>query len=349
MVSNKKLFRRTRFMMLFSLGKDHTIHISLSQIADSADLLLTLKDSQIDISKGEIIFPNTPENHLQLDLILGDRFPVSPHIYSDLAHILGERLYLSPKTIQAYSGYIKNFFIKHTKRYWEVSEEDLSEYIKDFIHRKNPANSTIHLVISALQFFFRDATGLYPSLHLERPKKEKILPEILNKDEVKKILHSTDNPKHRALLSLVYSSGLRVSEVVNLKLQDIDKQKKVLKVASKGKTMRTTILSEMGINSMAEYLKELGHPTYLFPGQDSIRPLSIRSAEKIFEAASRKAGIQKKVSIHSLRHAFAAHLLEEGSDIKYLQSLLGHKNLQTTQVYLTLANIPQEQNLLKTG
>lgn len=336
-------------MMLFSLGKDHSIRISRSQIEDVSDLLLTLKDGIFDINKDEIVFPNTPENHLQLDLILGERFPVSPYLYADLAIVLGEKLYLSTKTVQAYSGYIRTFFLKYPKRYWEIKEEELSDFLQDFITRKNPANSTIHLVISALQFFFRDALGLYPSLHLDRPKKEKVLPEILDKEEVSRILHSTDNPKHKALLSLVYSSGLRVSEVVNLKLQDIDKQRKVLKVASKGKSMRTTILSEMGIHSVEEYMDQVGHPTYLFPGQDSIRPLSIRSAEKIFEAASKKAGIQKKVSIHSLRHAFATHLLEEGSDIKYLQSLLGHKNLQTTQVYLTLTNPPREDGLRKTG
>jgi site-specific recombinase XerD len=335
-------------MIHFSIGRSHEIRISCADVADLKDLLLTLKDSFLDISKQEIIFPNTPENHLQLDLILGERFPVSACLYADLAIALGEKLYLSPKTTQAYSGYIKAFFLKFPKRHWEVLEEDLSQFLREFISKKNPANSTIHLVISALQFFFRDALGLYPSLQLERPKKEKVLPEILDKEEVRRIIHSTENPKHRALLSLVYSSGLRVSEVVNLKIQDIDKQRKVLKVASKGKSMRTTILSDMGIDSIREYMDNVGHPTYLFPGQDSIRPLSIRSAEKIFEAASKKAGIKKKVSIHSLRHAFATHLLEAGSDIKYLQSLLGHKNLQTTQVYLSLAN-PLKNELRKTG
>jgi len=335
-------------MIHFSIGRSHEIRISCADVADLKDLLLTLKDSFLDISKQEIIFPNTPENHLQLDLILGERFPVSACLYADLAIALGEKLYLSPKTTQAYSGYIKAFFLKYPKRHWEVLEEDLSQFLREFISKKNPANSTIHLVISALQFFFRDALGLYPSLQLERPKKEKVLPEILDKEEVRRIIHSTENPKHRALLSLVYSSGLRVSEVVNLKIQDIDKQRKVLKVASKGKSMRTTILSDMGIDSIREYMDNVGHPTYLFPGQDSIRPLSIRSAEKIFEAASKKAGIKKKVSIHSLRHAFATHLLEAGSDIKYLQSLLGHKNLQTTQVYLSLAN-PLKNELRKTG
>ncbi|MCB1176652.1 MAG: tyrosine-type recombinase/integrase [Leptospiraceae bacterium] len=266
-----------------------------------------------------------------------------PNLYSMYTHNIGHLMGLSKKTIQAYSTYMKLFFEFKKKKYKEVDRKDINDFLIHIISEKDPASSTIHLIISSLHFFFRDATGLYPNLKIERPKKERNLPEILNKDEVLKIIRATDNLKHRALLSLVYSSGLRVSEVVNLKIEDIDKERKIVKVASQdGKPNRTTILSRMGIDHVEEYLLHVGNPILLFPGQDSMRPISIRSAEKIFEAAKKKAGITKKVSIHSLRHAFATHLFESGTSIKYIQSLLGHKNLQTTQVYQLISEKRKE-------
>lgn len=335
-------------MLTFELNHSHYVSLNLEQISKFRNELLTLKESWVDEKKQKFFFLNSPENHLQIELILGNQFPISAFLYADLCKFLGKKHHLKEKTIQSYSGFIKSFFLHFSVRFWEVSEQEIHQFISNMIYKKNPANSTIHLMISALQFFFRDALGVLPDLQISRPKKEKVYPEILNKEEVKKILQSTKNPKHRALLGLVYSSGLRVSEVVNLKLSDIDKERRVLKVASTGKTMRTTILSEMGVKIIENYLNRLDKSTYIFPGQNLLRPLSIRSAEKIFEAASKKAGIKKKVSIHSLRHAFAIHLLQEGLDIKHLQNLLGHKNLQTTQVYKILAH-PEQEKLLKTG
>lgn len=345
MVTNIKYFGG--FMLTLELNNSHHVSLNLEQVSKFRDELLTLKDSWIDEKSQKFIFLNLPENHLQIDLILGNLFPVSPFLYADLCKFLGKKHFLKEKTIQSYSGFIKSFFLAYSVRFWEVSEKNIHEFMQSFIHKKNPANSTIHLMISALQFFFRDGLGVLPDLQISRPKKEKVYPDILNKEEIKKILQSTENPKHKALLGLVYSSGLRVSEVVNLKISDIDKERRVLKVASGDKNVRTTILSEMGVKIVENYVSQLENPHYLFPGQNLLKPISIRSAEKIFEAASKKAGIQKKVSIHSLRHAFAIHLLQEGLDVKHLQTLLGHKNLQTTQVYKSLAT--PEQELLKTG
>lgn len=257
-----------------------------------------------------------------------------PGLYANLTALSGKENGMSTKTIQAYSAYTKIFFERTKKKYRDVTKEDMNEFLVYIIEKKNPASSTVHLMISSLHFFFRQATKLFVDLKIERPKKERNLPEILQKEEVFKIIRATDNSKHKALLSLVYSSGLRVSEVVKLRVEDIDKDRKILRVfSSKGKLDRTTILSKMGIIHVEDYLSQVGHPMYLFPGQDSMKCISIRTAEKIFEAAKKKAGIQKRVSIHSLRHAFATHLLESGQNIKYIQNLLGHKNLQTTQIY----------------
>jgi site-specific recombinase XerD len=146
------------------------------------------------------------------------------------------------------------------------------------------------------------------------------------------------NPKHRLLLMLVYSSGLRVSEVVALKKEHIDLSRKVIHVRlGKGRKDRCTLLSEKAAQFIGEYCAYFDIETWLFPGQREARPLTIRSAQHIFDKAVRCAGIAKKVSIHSFRHSFATHLLESGTDIRYIQTLLGHSNIRTTERYTHVA------------
>jgi len=153
-----------------------------------------------------------------------------------------------------------------------------------------------------------------------------------------KILNAEKNLKHRFLLTLVYSSGLRVSEVVALKKEHIDLSRKVIYIKrGKGRKDRCTLLSEKAARLFAEYCKITEIKNWLFPGQPATSPLSIRSAQKIFEKATHQADIHKEVSIHSLRHTFATHLLENGTDIRYIQNLLGHSSLRTTERYTHIA------------
>lgn len=173
------------------------------------------------------------------------------------------------------------------------------------------------------------------SMQIPRPRKERKLPAVLSEGEVVKILQVVRNLKHRALLMLIYSAGLRVSEAVKLRIEDMDRQRQLIKVqGGKGWKDRYTILSQVAIQALSEYWKTYRPKSkWLFPGGRNIDHLTTRSAEKIFEQAANRAGIQKEVSVHTLRHSFATHLLESGTDLRYIQELLGHKRPETTQIY----------------
>jgi site-specific recombinase XerD len=171
-------------------------------------------------------------------------------------------------------------------------------------------------------------------LDKKRPKKDKRLPKVLNPQEVGQVLRALDNLKHRTLLSLAYSGGFRVSEIVRLKPADIDGVTGLIHIyRAKGRKDRYTLLSEKTYQLLVMYKKEYQPQTWLFEGQKRTKPLSVRSAEKIFKLACTKAGISKPVSIHALRHSFASHLLEHGTDIRYIQELLGHAHIKTTEIY----------------
>jgi site-specific recombinase XerD len=162
---------------------------------------------------------------------------------------------------------------------------------------------------------------------------------VLSETELTQLLNAEKNPKHRLLLMIAYSSGLRVSEVVALKKEHVDLNRRALFVsAGKGRKDRYTLLSNRVIQFLKEYYALYTIEGWLFPGQTARYHLSIRSAQSIFEKALRNAGIQKDVSIHNLRHTFATHLLENGTDIKYIQELLGHTSIRTTERYTHVAS-----------
>jgi site-specific recombinase XerD len=169
---------------------------------------------------------------------------------------------------------------------------------------------------------------------VKRPRKDKKLPVILSKEEVAKILSSIDNLKHKAILMLTYSAGLRVGEVVKLKLEDIDSKRMLIHIkGSKGRKDRYTMLSETALDILRKYWREYKPGKWLFEGARAGRYLSTRTVEKILEHACEKANIRKDVSVHTLRHSFATHLLEGGTDLRYIQEILGHKDSKTTEIY----------------
>jgi site-specific recombinase XerD len=173
---------------------------------------------------------------------------------------------------------------------------------------------------------------------LPRMHEPKQLPVVLSREEVGQLLEVTANLKHQTLLMVAYSAGLRVGEVVQLKIGDIDASRLQIRVrGGKGQKDRYTLLSEVALEAVRAYVKAYGLREWLFPGPGGAKPLSIRSAQHIFERAKRKAGIEKEATFHSLRHAFATHLLEDGVDIRYIQELLGHSNVETTQRYTHVA------------
>ena len=198
--------------------------------------------------------------------------------------------------------------------------------------------SSINLAISAIKFFYKSVFKNDISKDQHRPRDDKRLPAVLSKTEIGDILRLEKNLKHRLLLMLAYSSGLRVSEVVSLKRENIDLARKVIYIRlGKGRKDRCTILSEKAAMVLSQYCVLYDIKTWLFPGQPATNHLSIRSAQYIFDKAVQHAEITKRISIHSLRHTFATHLLESGTDIRYIQELLGHSSIRTTERYTHIA------------
>jgi len=218
------------------------------------------------------------------------------------------------KTIKAYRNHIKRFFEFACKNPEELEANDIRKYLFYLLDQRACSHSYVNQAVSALKFLCGNVLKQnHLIINIPRPKKERKLPEVLSQNDILRILQSVNNEKHRANLTLTYSAGLRISEVVRLKIEDIDSERMLIHVRQgKGRKARYTILSRGGY--IGKHLTE-------------------RSVQKIFERALKRAGIKKDVSVHSLRHSFATHLLENGTDLRYIQELLGHKYSKTTEIY----------------
>ena len=244
----------------------------------------------------------------------------------------------SPRTRRAYVYYNRLLCRTLHKPPEEIRGEDVTRFLAVIEKDREYSASSINLAISAIKFFYREVMKNTDIDEQHRPHEDGRLPQVLSKEEISTILGMEGNPKHRLLLMLVYSSGLRVSEVVALKREHIDLSRKVIYIRlGKGRKDRCTLLSEKAAQFITEYCDFFGIQKWLFPGQMPTRPLTIRSAQHIFDKAVRRAKIPKKISIHGLRHTFATHLLESGTDIRYIQTLLGHANVRTTERYTHIA------------
>lgn len=218
----------------------------------------------------------------------------------------------------------------------QISTDD----IKFFLAEKysNKSSSSIILFLAAIKYAHLNLLNQDPTLKIKRPKKNKILPTVLTKDEIKSLINSTKNEKSKLIISLIYACGLRVSELVNLKLNDLDFNEKVGHIKqSKGNKDRIFNLPLFLIEDLKEQTdkQRMFNNVYLFSGPK--QKLTTRNIQKIVTIASKKAGINKHVHCHTLRHSFATHLLENDVDIRKIQELLGHSNLSTTQIYTHLS------------
>lgn len=247
----------------------------------------------------------------------------------------------SEKTKIAYLKHVE-YFAKYFKKSPELlGEGEIKAYLHHQLIERKMSRSYNTQAYSALKFLYETTLKReWKAYKIPRCKREKKLPKVLSREEVKRIFNVTKNPKHLAILMTTYSSGLRVSEVVNLKVDDIDGKRLQLFVrGGKGQKDRYTVLSRKNLELLRDYWK-LYHPkTWLFPGQDLNEPLCVRSVQKIFEKSVKKAGITKDVSVHTLRHSFATHLLESRVDTFYIQKLLGHSSLKTTAIYIHVGNL----------
>ncbi len=247
----------------------------------------------------------------------------------------------SPKTATAYLYYNRDLVKFCQKDPRTVKELDIRQYLQYLFEKRKVSPATARLALNALKFYYvRIQKRRFNYLMFSNlPRRPKRLPVVLSKEEVVRVLDSVTNIKHKLILSLMYSAGLRVSEVVKLKVEDIDLGNKILWVRQgKGKKDRQSLVSEKLIGTLSELIGQKNVGNYLFAGQKPGTHLSTRSAEKIFGRALQAAGIKKQATCHSLRHSFATHLLEDGVDIRYIQTLLGHKSLMTTQIYTQVTN-----------
>jgi site-specific recombinase XerD len=287
--------------------------------------------------------PPGPEEsgQAEADFTLFDPLPVTekfPEVWRmKLEDELRSRKY-SPRTARSYIYYNGLFCGILHKAPEEICQDDMTRFLSIVEKDRNYSASSMNLAISAIKFFYKNVMKNDSITEHKRPHDDGRLPQILSKTEIAKVLGMEKNPKHRLLLMLAYSSGLRVSEVVALKREHIDLSRKVIYIKlGKGRKDRCTLLSEKAARFITEYCAFYDIKTWLFPGQIHARPLTIRSAQHIFDKAVSRAEIPKDISIHSLRHTFATHLLESGTDIRYIQALLGHVRLRTTERYTHIA------------
>jgi integrase/recombinase XerD len=239
----------------------------------------------------------------------------------------------SNETIKTYLFYNKKFLDFVGKNPEEMTEDDVKSYLSHLI-ANGASNSTIALVKSAISFFYSEV--LHKKINIKTPKIAKKVPVVLTRDEIRRMIDSATNQKHRLIISLLYATGLRLSECVNLKVGDLELNEGILWVRKgKGSKDRMVILSKKLARELAEYTKGKLPENFVFEGRNG--KLSKRNIQKIVSNVAKRAGISKKVSPHTLRHTFATHLLESGVDIRKIQVLLGHSNLSTTQIYTSVS------------
>jgi len=245
----------------------------------------------------------------------------------------------SPSTLKTYLNEMSQF-LQELKEH--AADEFTAQRIKDYLQycfeTLHLSENTLHSRINSLKFYYEQVLKKETFFwEIPRPKKPSLLPKLLNESEIGKLFNALVNKKHKAMLFTAYSAGLRVSEIVNLKIADIDsKRMQILIQRAKGKKDRYVNLSPVLLDILRKYLKEYKPlpSVYLFESEQTLTAYPTRTVQQIFSQAKNKAGIRKEVGIHSLRHSFATHLLDKGTDIRYIKDLLGHFNIKTTERYL---------------
>jgi site-specific recombinase XerD len=242
----------------------------------------------------------------------------------------------SPKTIKSYKACLADFLEYHKENPAVLN----IEVIKDFLLKKHESLSpqTVNLYLNAIKFFYRDVLKNNRHIDLKFAKRSNRLPVVLSRNEISKIIGCIKNTKHKLLISISYGAGLRVSEAVNLKIMDLDLYELTIHIKqAKGNKDRITIIPEKIISAVTAQVAGRDANDYLFASERGGK-LTTRTAQKVFERGLREARISKPATFHSLRHSFATHLLENGVDVRYVQELLGHQNIRTTQLYTKVTN-----------
>lgn len=246
------------------------------------------------------------------------------------------------------NGTIKNrvYIIENFSRFYNKSPELLGEheiinYLEYCIKTRKLCKGTVNYINSTLKFFYVvTLEKSWNDLRIPRLRYDKHLPSYLTKDEVKRLLESITNLKHKAIITTIYSGGLRVSEVVNLRISDImSKEMKIRIRNGKRNKERYTLLSQKNLEILREYWIKFGYKNYqpddyLFISRQTKKPLKVRGIQLVMDKATKKADITRTATVHTLRHSFATHLMNNGVDLRTIQALLGHSNIKTTSIYL---------------
>ena len=260
--------------------------------------------------------------------------PLSTKLPKGYLEILEQKRYAN-STIKSYTSYFRQFVKYFSGQSLEkVSVEQINDYLLKLIHEESMSSSKQNQYINAIKFYYEKVLGREKQYYkIERPKKEEKLPDVLSKEEIASMIKLTKNLKHKSIIVIIYSCGLRRSEAINLKLTDIDSKRMLVKIrGGKGGKDRYVQLADGTLEVLRKYFKEHKPIEWLFTGQKGGQ-YSVESIEKIVKKAAKKAKIQKNVYPHILRHSFATHHLEQGTDLRYIQEWLGHNSSKTTERY----------------
>jgi integrase/recombinase XerD len=282
--------------------------------------------------------PDTEENRVRFKIApISFSFPSTEGIeqIEKFKQWLRSKRY-SESTITTYSEALKSFLVFYrNKPIINITNEDVIVYNNEHILKNNLSASFQNQTVNAIKLFFqtiRDTKMMVDKIH--RPKRAKVLPNVLSKEEIKLILNAHSNIKHKAMLSMIYSCGLRRSELLHLRFSDIDANRNIVLLKNaKGKKDRIAPLSPKILQMLREYYKDYKPAVWLFEGQIKGEQYSEKSLQSVLKQALQKTGITKPVTLHWLRHSYATHLLESGTDLRYIQELLGHSSSKTTEIY----------------
>jgi integrase/recombinase XerD len=343
--------RQRENIVLYKDKKDGADYIRI-EYADNGDISQQLvRDADVEMADNGSAY--IPAAIFRLSDFY-DRY--SPHAYIDYSRVyvrhpkpkreytlpegyleLLERKRYSPSTIKTYRAYFSDFMEYHKGRNIDrLKVADINKYILYLVNEKKISVSQQNMRINAIKFYYEQVKGGQRQYYggITRAKEYKSLPEVLSRNEVARILACLSNRKHRCMISLIYSAGLRRSELLNLTPKDIISERMLVRIMGKGRKCRYSLLSEKLLKDLREYFKEYRPQKWLFEGETPGEQYSASALVKILKEAASRAGIKHRVHVHMLRHSFATHLLEQGTDLRTIQELLGHNDIKTTSIYL---------------
>ncbi len=341
---NQLIFEKMDKMAGAKWSDNHKFWYILKEDFNLNTFYESLKDvAYIDYSK---LVANTAKNQKQTDIKPLPKLPKGD-IPESYINLLEQKRY-SQSTISTYCSYFREFTGQFINReLLTISPEEINEYILNLIRTRNISLSQQNQRINAIKFYFEKVLGREKEyLTIERPRSERKLPDILSKNEIGSMIKHTHNLKHKCLIAILYSGGLRRSELINLKLNNVDSNRMLLKIiGAKGKKDRYVQLARPILQLLRDYYLKYKPQKWLLEGQVG-EQYSSTSISNVIKRAAKRANIKRRVFPHMLRHSFATHHLEQGTDLRYIQAMLGHESTKTTEIYthVTETNINKFKN-----